>query len=288
MDAQRQREAISRLTKEEMKDEINDKIDSETLRLIDNSMNINYEIHPGNYKWCKSGEDDEYNNFPFKKWELKNFFYELSQETEITFLSFSQDMGVERLLLSTCKVLRCFHTIKPNNSDDLIDNVVFIKLIEQIQCIESPYISKGSDLWYVVDLPSYQRNMLMSVSRYIEGLIYSKVSPKTFKRIKDNPFRGECNPYRGFELLYTILNGDRTFQRVREAQRSGISIQQLAGAYCRRGSPIPPELLRQIKKKIENDKKVTEHKKEMRETHTTNFLVDDRRTLSDSPNPIQN
>ena len=188
-------------------------------------------------------------------------------------------MGIERLLLSVCKVLRCFHMIKPENSDDLIDNVVFIKLIEVIF---------GSGPWYVVDLPSYQRNMLMSVSRNIEGLMYSKVSPKPFHRIKNNPFRGESNPYKGFGLLYTILNGNRTFERVREARRSGISIQQLAGAYCKRGSPIPPELLLQIKKKIDTDKRVTEHKMELKENHTTNLLVDDRITHSKSPTSIQN
>ena len=74
MDTQRQREAISRLTKEEIKDEIYEKIDSETLLLIDNSMNIDYETHHRNYKWAKSGEDDEYNNSPFRKWQLKDFF----------------------------------------------------------------------------------------------------------------------------------------------------------------------------------------------------------------------
>ena len=275
MEPRRQREAISRLIKEEIKEEKNEIIDSETLLFIDNSLNIDNDLDPRNYKWVKSGEDDDFNNYPFRKWQLKWFFRELSEEQESLLLGFTQDLGIERLLLSVCKILRCIHTIEPESSDDLIDNAPFQRLIEQIQCIDMPYISRESDIYYVVDAPSYHRNMLMSVSRYVEGLIYNKVSCQTFKRIKNNPFRNDNNPYKGFELMYTILNGDKIFQRVREARTMGISTQQIAGAYCKRGSPIPPELVLQIRNKLNNDKK----RKEQQETDETNFLVDDEKTL---------
>ena len=54
------------------------------------------------------------------------------------------------------------------------------------------------------------------------------MNEKTFKRIKDNPFRNDINTYKGFEMLYTILNAERTFKRVREAKMMGISLEKFA------------------------------------------------------------
>ena len=226
MDPKRQKESIKYLIREGMRLEIIENIDTETLLFIDNSKNIDMEIDTTNYKWVTSG--DGYDDFPLKKWQLKNFFYEIACETESLFLEIQQDMGIERLILSVCKILKCINQIKPENSDDLIHNSKYINLIEQIQCVETPYINRENDLWYTVDLPSHQRNMLMSVSRYLEGLIFSKVNEKTFKRIKDNPFRSDINTYKGFEMLYTILNAEKTFKRVRDAKMVGINLEKFA------------------------------------------------------------
>ena len=220
MEPKRQKDAMRHLIQEGMRVEIAEKMDLETLLFVDNSKNPDNEIDEKNYKWVTSG--DGYNEFPFKKWQLKNFFYEIAHETETLFLGFQQDMGIEKLILSVCKMLRCINLIKPDNSDDLIRNAIYIRVIEEIQCVETPYINREHDLWYTVDLPIDQRNMLMSVSRYIEGLIYSKVSEMTFKRIKNNPFRSENNIYKGFEMLYTILNAERTFKTVRNANTLGL------------------------------------------------------------------
>ena len=103
MDPKRQKESIKYLIREGMRLEIIENIDTETLLFIDNSKNIDIEIDTTKYKWVASGEG--YDDFPLKKWQLKNFFYEIASETEALFLGVQQDMGIERLILSVCKIL---------------------------------------------------------------------------------------------------------------------------------------------------------------------------------------
>ena len=75
MEPKRQKDAMRHLIQEGMRVEIAEKMDLETLLFVDNSKNPDNEIDEKNYKWVTSG--DGYNEFPFKKWQLKNFFYEL-------------------------------------------------------------------------------------------------------------------------------------------------------------------------------------------------------------------
>ena len=69
--------------------------------------------------------------------------------------------------------------------------------------------------------------MLTSVSRYMEGLIYSKVSEKSFQLIINNPFRDTKNPYKGFEMLYTILDGSKLFEQVRKVRWSTADLEKI-------------------------------------------------------------
>ena len=48
------------------------------------------------------------------------------------------------------------------------------------------------------------------------------------KRIEDNPFRDDINTYKGFEMLYTILNAEKMFKRVRNVSMLGISLEKFA------------------------------------------------------------
>ena len=99
-------------------------------------------------------------------------------------------------------------------------------MTESFQRMAPPFFDKDSDFAYVVESTHY-KNMLMSVSRYIEGLIYSKVSGRSFQLIKNNPFRDTRNPYKGFEMLYTILAGDKLFGKVRRIRISGVSLDKI-------------------------------------------------------------
>ena len=105
--------------------EMIEKMDTETLLFIDESKNIDHEIDMKNYKWVTSCGNDVYNDFPFKKWQLKNFFYEISYEAESLFLGLQQDKVIDRLMFSVCKILRCINQIKPENSDELIHNSMY-------------------------------------------------------------------------------------------------------------------------------------------------------------------
>ena len=84
----------------------------------------------------------------------------------------------------------------------------------------------------------------MSVSRYIEGLIFSKVSETTFKRIKDNPFRSDINTYKGFEMLYAVLGGKKTFKRTREARMIGVKLDVWAPKIDHK---LPTHILEKLK-----------------------------------------
>ena len=119
MDPKRQKDAIKYLFIDGMRGEMIEKMDTETLLFIDESKNIDHEIDMKNYKWVTSGGNDVYNDFPFKKWQLKNFFYEISYETESLFLGLQQDKEIDRLMFSVCEILRCINQTKPENSDSV-------------------------------------------------------------------------------------------------------------------------------------------------------------------------
>ena len=116
--------------------------------------------------------------------------------------------------------------VKPGDGEHLLHTPIFLKKIDSLQQMAPPRFKKDSDLTYINE-SMYCGNMLMSVSRYIEGLIYSKVSGRSFQLIKNNPFRDTQNPYRGFEMLYTILAGDKLFGEVRRIRMSGVSLDKI-------------------------------------------------------------
>ena len=102
----------------------------------------------------------------------------------------------------------------------------------------------------------------MSVPRYIEGLIFSLLSQNAFRRIKKNPLRSDINPYCGFEMMYAIMSGVRTFGRVREVRTAGMSLGEIAMATydVGHGYLIPPEILLKLNKKSADNKNSEETK----------------------------
>ena len=61
----------------------------------------------------------------------------------------------------------------------------------------------------------------------MEGLIYSKVSEKSFQLIINNPFMETQNPYKGIEMLYTILAGNKLLGKVRRIRFSGVHLDNI-------------------------------------------------------------
>merc|ERR1712168_1609964 len=175
---------------------------------------IGREIDIKNYKWVKSGDTEDNNIYPFKNWKLQEFFEELSHEVDTLFLGFNFNRNFEKLVLCAGKILKFINTVKPRDGEQLRRNPEFLKMTEGFKGLAPPFFEENSDLAYVTNCcPS---NMLTSVSRYMEGFIYSKVSGKSFQLIINNPFRDTKNPYKGSEMLYTVLAGNKLFEKVRK------------------------------------------------------------------------
>ena len=226
MEPTKQKEVLASLLKQETEMAISEILDRETYCFLENSPMIDREIDIKNYKWVRPGDTEANNIYPFKGWKLQEFFEELSHEVDTLFLGFNFDTNFEKLVLCACKVLKFICRVRPRDGEHLRKNWEFLKLIEGFKGLAPPFFEENSDLAYVTNC--YPSNMLTSVSRYIEGLIYSKVSGKSFQLIINNPFRETKNPYKGIEMLYTILAGSKLFEKVRKIRLPTADLEKIA------------------------------------------------------------
>ena len=74
MELDKHKEMIARLVKRETEGALIEMMDRETYCFLENSPIIDKEIYVTNYKWCRSGENEENNIYPFKGWNLQVFF----------------------------------------------------------------------------------------------------------------------------------------------------------------------------------------------------------------------
>ena len=73
-------------------------------------------------------------------------------------------------------------------------------------------MSEDHDMYYTVDLGPNNKQLIHSISRYLEGLVYSKVSDVSFFQIKNNPQLIEKTPYLGIEMIYNIIDSPKLYE----------------------------------------------------------------------------
>ena len=73
MELDKHKEMIARLVKRETEGALIDMMNRETYCFLENSPIIDKEIYVTNYKWCRSGENEENNTYHLKDGKYKIF-----------------------------------------------------------------------------------------------------------------------------------------------------------------------------------------------------------------------
>ena len=164
------------------------------------------------YKWTTAGIDEENNNFPWSESQVRELLAEFVETTENFYLNKKDhERGVVDILIGAARILRRIQQINPRGSHALTFNPMFNKDIEFFEQIRSPYLSEDHDMHYTVDLELDNRQLFNSISRYLEGLVYSKVSDVSFVQIQNMPNAIEKTPYLGLEMLYNIIDSPKLY-----------------------------------------------------------------------------
>ena len=72
-------------------------------------------------------------------------------------------------------------------------------------------MSDDHDMHYTVDLELGNNQLFNSISRYLEGLVYSKVSDVSFVQIQNMPNAVGKTPYLGLEMIYNIIDSPKIY-----------------------------------------------------------------------------
>ena len=165
------------------------------------------------YKWTTSGINEENNISPLSMSQVRELIAEFAETTENFYLNNkNHERGVVDILIGAARILRRIQQINPRGSHVLCYNPMFNKDIEFFEKIRSPYLSEEHDMYYTVDLEPNNKQLIHSISRYLEGLVYSKVSDVSFVQIKNNPQLIEKTPYLGIEMIYNIIDSPKLYE----------------------------------------------------------------------------
>ena len=160
-----------------------------------------YLTNKEKYKWTTSGIHEENNTFPFSQSQVRELIAEFVETTENLYLNKKDhERGAVDILIGAARILRRMQQINPRGSH------FFPPDIEFFERIRSPYLPEDHDMHYTVDLGPNNKKLINSISRYLEGLVYSKVSELSFSLIKNNPQYIEKTPYFGIEMIYNIID----------------------------------------------------------------------------------
>ena len=171
-----------------------------------------YSTDMEKYKWTTAGINEENNIFPFSMSQVRELLAEFVETTENFYLNKKDhERGVVDILIGAARILRRIQQINPRGSHVLCYNPMFNKDIEFFEKIRSPYLSEEHDMYYTVDLEPNNRQLIHSISKYLEGLVYTKVSDVSFDQIKNNPQLIEKTPYLGIEMIYNIIDSPKLY-----------------------------------------------------------------------------
>ena len=175
---------------------------------MDNSpVKQKYLTNKEKYKWTTAGIHEENNTFPFSQSQVRELIAEFVETTENFYLNKKDhERGAVDILIGAARILRRMQQINPRGSHFLCYNPTFNRDIEFFERIRSPYLPEDHDMHYTVDLEPNNKKLINSISRYLEGLVYSKVSELSFSLIKNNPQYIEKTPYFGIEMIYNIID----------------------------------------------------------------------------------
>jgi hypothetical protein len=172
-----------------------------------------YSTDMEKYKWTTAGINEENNIFPFSMSQVRELLAEFVETTENFYLNKKDhERGVVDILIGAARILRRIQQINPRGSHALCYNPTFNQDIEFFEKIRSPYLAEEHDMYYTVDLEPNNRQLIHSISRYLEGLVYSKVSDVSFVQIKNNPQFIEKTPYLGIEMIYNIIDSPELYE----------------------------------------------------------------------------
>ena len=165
------------------------------------------------YKWTTSGNHEENNVFPFSFYQAQELIAEFVETTENLYLNKrDHERGIVDILIGAARILRRIQQINPRGSHMLCYSPTFNKDIDFFEQIRAPYLPEEHDMYYVVDLKPNNNQLIHSISRYLEGLVYSKVSEESFIQVKHNPQYIVRTPYMGIEMIYNIIDSSNLYE----------------------------------------------------------------------------
>ena len=171
-----------------------------------------YSTDMEKYKWTTAGINEENNIFPFSMSQVRELLAEFVETTENFYLNKKDhERGVVDILIGAARILRRIQQINPRGSYVLCYNPMFNKDIEFFEKIRSPYLCEEHDMYYTVDHEPNNKKLIHSISKYLEGLVCSKVSDVSFVQIKKNPQFIEKTPYLGIEMTYNIIDSPNLY-----------------------------------------------------------------------------
>ena len=178
-----------------------------------------YSSNSEKYKWTKNG-NNEYNNlFPFNQSQVRELLAEFVETTENLYLNKKDhERGVVDVLIGAARILRRIQQINPRGSHALRFSPVFNKDIDFFEKIKSPYLPEDHDMYYTVDLKPNNKQLMHSISKYLEGLVYSKVCDVSFMEIKDKPHQIENTAYVGIEMIYNIIDSSKLHEEEKQCE----------------------------------------------------------------------
>ena len=178
-----------------------------------------YSTDKEKYKWTTPGNHEENNLFPFSFSQVRELLAEFAETTENLYLNKKDhERGVVDILIGAARILRRIQQINPRGSHVLCYSPKFSGDIEFFERIRSPYLPEDHDMYYAVDLQPNNNQLIYSISRYLEGLVYSKVSDASFIQIKSNPQFIEKTPYLGIEMIYNIIDSPNLYEEETQSE----------------------------------------------------------------------
>ena len=186
---------------------------------VDNpTVNRTYLTEMEKYKWTTAGTHEENNIFPFSQSQVRELLEEFVETTENFYLNKKDhERGVVDILIGAARILRRIVQINPSGSYALRHNPKFNQDIEFFEKIRSPYLDEHHDMYYTVDLPPNTKQLSYSISKYLEGLVYSKVPDVSFIAIKNRPQYIEKIPYEGIEMIYNIIDSPISYNQEKQS-----------------------------------------------------------------------
>ena len=178
-----------------------------------------YSTNSEKYKWTTDGNHEDNNSFPFNQSQVRELLAEFVETTENLYLNNKDhERGVVDILIGAARILRRIQQINPRGSHALCYSPVFNKDIEFFEKIKSPYLPEDHDMYYTVDLKPNNKKLMHSISKYLEGLIYSKVCDASFMEIKDKPHNIENTAYVGIEMIYNIIDSSKLHEEEKQCE----------------------------------------------------------------------